>query len=223
MTYSETTPLATLFLAITLMLAGCGGSDQTGDNKKSNAVFPAGYTPLAGDVLFQSSPHTRLVDTIEGVSESPLSHCGIVAQVGGGWVVYEASETVTATPLNEFIERGRDQGFLVYRFKHEFTKHIPDILDETRSFLDRPYDYRYRMDDEHVYCSELIYKAFENVTGQPLGELEKLGDLNWQPFEEDISHFEDGPVPLEREMITPQGLSEAEQLVRVLSHNLETK
>ena len=214
--------MAALLLPVTLMLTGCGGSDQAGDGKKSDAAFPAGYAPLAGDVLFQSSPHTRLVDTIEGVSGSPLSHCGIVARVDGGWVVYEASDTVKATPLKAFIERGRDQGFLVYRFKDEFTKDIPGILDETRAFLDRPYDYRYRMDDEHIYCSELIFKAFENVPGQQLGELERLGDLNWEPFEENIKHFEDGPVPLDREMITPQGLSEAEQLVRVLSHKIAT-
>src|SRR4051794_6901417 len=48
------------------------------------------YAPREGDLVFQSLPHNPLVDAIEGVSKSPLSHCGIVVKQGDQWYVLEA-------------------------------------------------------------------------------------------------------------------------------------
>ncbi len=176
------------------------------------------YQPQKGDIIFQSLPRTRLVSAIEGVSDSPYSHCGIVSKENGKWVVYEAFRDVEVSSLGEFIFRGRNQGFAVYRFRPEFQIAIPATIDQVRTFLGRPYDSRYRMDDEAIYCSELIYKAYRNVTGQDLGSLIKLGDLDWEPFQETIRYYEGGPVPLDREMITPKELARASQLELVFSH-----
>jgi hypothetical protein len=175
------------------------------------------YQPLEGDILFQSLPHSPLVDAIEGVTASPYSHCGIVAKEKGRWVVYEAFHNVEATPLKQFLFRGRDLRFAVYRLKGEFQQYVPAIIANAKTYLGRPYDVRYRMDDERIYCSELIYKAYRDSSGQQLGELVRLGDLNWKPFAKTIEHFENGPVPTDREMITPRDLSEAKQLELVFT------
>jgi Permuted papain-like amidase enzyme, YaeF/YiiX, C92 family len=79
----------------------------------------------------------------------------------------------------------------------------------------RPYDIRYELDDEKIYCSELIYKAFRTATGEELGKLQRLGDLDWRPYRETIEAIENGPAPLDRLMITPRSLSEAAQLMLV--------
>ncbi len=77
------------------------------------------------------------------------------------------------------------------------------------------------MDDEAIYCSELIYDAYAEATGgEQLGELVRLGELNWRPYEATIRHFEGGPAPLDREMITPRDLAKAEQLMQILVYNL---
>ena len=73
------------------------------------------YSPQEGDIIFQSLPRSRLVNAIEGVTQSPYSHCGIVSKQDDAWVVYEAYRNVEVTPLKEFIFRGRNQGFAVYR------------------------------------------------------------------------------------------------------------
>ena len=36
----------------------------------------ATYSPREGDVVFQSLPRGDLVDAIEGITNSPFSHCG---------------------------------------------------------------------------------------------------------------------------------------------------
>jgi hypothetical protein len=175
------------------------------------------YVPQEGDILFQSLPHSRLVDAIEGVSGSPYSHCGIVAKENGVWVVYEAFRNVEVTPLRQFEFRGRNQRFVAYRLKAEHQQYVPATIKNTKTYLGRPYDVRYRMDDERIYCSELIYKAYLGSSGQQLGRLVRLGDLNWRPYADTIQHFEKGPVPVDREMITPNDLAEAEQLELVFT------
>ena len=88
-------------------------------------------------------------------------------------------------------------------------------------YLGRPYDYRYQLDDESIYCSELIYKSFRDATdGQQLGELRKFGEMNWRPYETLIRQIEGGDVPINREMITPRDLARAKQLEPVFSHRL---
>lgn len=178
------------------------------------------YSPQEGDILFQSLPHSRLVNAIEGVSQSPYSHCGIATRQDGKWVVYEAYRNVEVTPLREFVFRGRNQGFAVYRFKASYQQYIPATIESAKKYLGRPYDARYRMDDDRIYCTELIYKAYRQSSGQQLGKLARLGDLNWHPFEDTIKHFENGPVPLDREMITPKDMAEASQLELVFGYNI---
>ena len=179
------------------------------------------YEPKEGDVIFQSLPHGPVVWAIEGVTGSRYSHCGIVGSRDGQWIVYEAYRGVSATPLRTFLLRGRGGGFAVYRLRAESRAHIPETLRCCEKYLGRPYDIRYRMDDEKIYCSELVFKAFRDATdGQQLGTLVKFGDMNWGPYETLIRQIENGPVPVDREMITPRDLARAPQLEPVFSHKI---
>lgn len=215
-------PITPAFLVVLIMCFVSGCSDGSGtDTAEKQADTPSSYTPRVGDVIFQSSERNELIDMIEGSSNSHYSHCGIVDQVEGQWVVYEAASTVKATPMNVFIDRGRNDGFAAYRFSEAYQSDIPAIIEKTRAYLGRPYDFRYRLDEEHIYCSELIYKAFEQTTGEPLGELVRLGDLDWRPYEALILELENGPVPLDRMIITPIHLALAEQFEVVYSRDFD--
>ena len=179
------------------------------------------YDPQEGDVIFQSLPHGPIVWAIEGVTRSPYSHCGIVAKRDGQWIVYEAYRGVSATPLKTFLFRGRSGGFAVYRLRNDHRHCIPQTLACCETYLGRPYDIRYQLDDEKIYCSELIYKAYRDATnGERLGNLVRFGDMNWQPYEILIKQVEGGEVPVNREMITPVELARARQLEPVYSHNI---
>ncbi|WP_425618327.1 YiiX/YebB-like N1pC/P60 family cysteine hydrolase [Anatilimnocola sp. NA78] len=175
----------------------------------------AKYHPQEGDVIFQSLPFSPLVNAIEGATKSPYSHCGIVALEDGRWVVYEAHRPVGPTPLREYVFRGRHSAFAVYRLKPEQQAHVPAMLAKVHSYRGRPYDERYRLDDKAaaIYCSELIYLAYRDATGgEELGQLVTLGDLQWQPYNDLIQRIENGPPPLDRQIITPRDLARAEQL-----------
>jgi hypothetical protein len=66
------------------------------------------------------------------------------------------------------------------------------------------------MDDKRIYCTELIHKAYHESSGQQLGTLVRLGDLNWRAPENTIRHFERGRLPLDREMTTPRQMAQTD-------------
>ena len=101
--------------------------------------------------------------------------------------------------------------------KNEYKKYTNQFIAALNKYDYRVYDIHYKLNDNDIYCSELPFLAFRDITGQNLGKLVKLGALNWKPYEATIVKYEHGSVPLEREMITPKGLSEAEQLYHVQS------
>ena len=179
------------------------------------------YQPQIGDIVFQ--PLTRLSDlvrTIEGVTHSPYSHCGVVVKRDGQWYVIEALGEVRLTPLARWVRQGRLSRFAVYRLDEEHRESIPAFVQELEKYVGLPYDTRFRMDDASIYCSELVYKGFRDATDEELGQLVPLRDLDWEPYAHTIEKYEGGPAALERMIITPRHLSEASQLERVFGFYL---
>lgn len=175
------------------------------------------YSPQEGDVVFQSHPHSDLIDAIEGITHSPYSHAGVVLRVNNQWVVLESVGDVRETPLLWWIQRGRGAAFAVFRLKPEQQKYLPEFRKHLLAYKGYSYDYDYKITDEAIYCSELPYQAYLKASGQQMGKLERLGDLDWKPYESFIRSVQGNALPLDRLMITPRSLSEAAQLQRVWS------
>lgn len=178
------------------------------------------YSPREGDVVFQSLPSGPLVEAIEGITNSPFSHCGVVMRdAEGGWVVHEAIGVVRLTPLYLWAVRGRGARMDVWRLRATPTGTTGLDVGKLREALGRhtgkPYDYRYAPDDGEIYCSELVFKAYKDAACLELGVWEKLGDLNWRPFESFIREMEGGALPLDRPMISPVGVTRSALLERV--------
>jgi hypothetical protein len=173
------------------------------------------YAKQEGDILFQSLPHGDLVDAIEGVTQSPWSHCGVLIQRDGRWLVVEALGEVRETPLTEWIVRSREGRFAAYRVKGLSADDRERVKAALGRLMGRPYDFNYAPDDETIYCSELAYKAYDSALRRPLGQWEKLRNLNWKPFEAFIRSMEGGALPLDRPMITPAALAASEELERI--------
>lgn len=170
---------------------------------------------VEGDIVFQSLPRGDLVDAIETITESPWSHCGVLLRKDGRWVVAEAIGEVRITPLHLWIMRGRHSRIDAYRVKDFPASALPALQAEIDKLMGRPYDYRYAPEDAEIYCSELVYKAYDRGCGIKIGAWENLGDLNWKPAEAFIRKVENGNLPLERPMISPVGLTRSERVERV--------
>ncbi|MFD0892274.1 hypothetical protein KBB96_12665 [Luteolibacter ambystomatis] len=200
------------------MLLLCLGI-QTGWADSTAKKTGAAYEPQEGDIVFQSLPNgwgMDLVDAIEGSTHSPYSHCGMVFQTSGAWMVIEAIGPVQHTPLAEWIARGRKKKVWAYRLAEDQKKFIPTALAAMNKDLGKPYDPRYRFDDDAIYCSELIWRGWKAATGHGLGKTVKLGELDWQPYRKLIERIEGTTtIPVDREMITPRDLAAARELTQV--------
>lgn len=177
------------------------------------------YQPKEGDLIFQSLPFGELTKVIEGATNSLYSHVGLLVKKDNSWYVREAIGEVKDTHLYIWIVRGRQSDFAIYRFKEEYQDIIPKLVNQSKTFLGLPYDFAYKLDDENIYCSELIFKSYKQITGKNLGKLVKLADLNWKPYKEFILSIEN-QIPLERVMITPKDLSQAKELEKVFSNGI---
>ena len=180
------------------------------------------YQPQEGDIVFQSLPHGDLVDAIEGITHSPYSHCGVVLRDQHGvWVVIEAIGNVHEVPLLSWTKRGRGGDFTAYRLDPKYAPLIPEFKKDLLTFRGRPYDYNYDLTDDHAaYCSSLAYLAFEKASGEKMGDLQKLRDLDWKPYAAFILTEQNGALPLDRVMITPAALARAPQLHEVYRSGL---
>ena len=165
-----------------------------------------------GDIIFQSLPRGPMVDAIEGATASEWSHCGVIMRENNAWVVYESLGDVHVTPLRHWIRRGRgNMKFDVCRLNPETPFDVEKLRLALKSFLGRPYDFHMAPDDENIYCSELVHKAYDLAAEIKIGEWQTLGSLDWKPFENFILTIEP-VVPLEREMITPVALTRSKLL-----------
>jgi hypothetical protein len=174
-----------------------------------------------GDFIFQDV-NSQLFQVIKDVTESPLTHCGIIVKEKGRWFVLEAIGPVKLTPLNAWIHRGIGSETAIVRMKESYRTIIPNMIKSAHIYMNRPYDIQYEWDDEKIYCSELIYKAVWNVNGLKLAPFRKLGDMRWQLQEEFIRKVDGGGLPLEREMITPVDLFHSDK-VEVVHNNFMEK
>lgn len=178
----------------------------------------AQYQPQEGDVLVQDiSPCGRLLRTVKGVTQSEWCHCGVVVKKDGQWQVCEAvGKAVRYTPLRAFLWRGDTVHFAAYRLREPFHVNIPKFIESLQPYVGRPYDMQFELDDEKIYCSELVYKAYRDATGEELGSVQTFGDLNWEPFHDELAHYHGNhDLPLAREVVTPVSLTHSPQLIRV--------
>lgn len=140
---------------------------------------PAPFALRNGDVVFQTSKSSRSA-IIRAASDSPYSHVGLVEVTDSGVFVIEAIQPVSRTPWETWYARGVDSKFTVIRAKQASPQALAKVVASAKAWVGRPYDARYRWDDERLYCSELVMKAFATI-GIEAGQLQTISSLHVTP------------------------------------------
>jgi hypothetical protein len=107
---------------------------------------------------------------------------GVIFNEPTGPIVLEAVSPVRKTPLQKWIAHGRDRHYVVKRLRNGDSRLSSDAVARMQklgaTWLGRPYDLRFRWDDQTLYCSELAHKLFDRAAGIQLGKLERAADMN---------------------------------------------
>lgn len=136
----------------------------------------AAQTLQVGDIIFHKSQSSQ-AKAITEASGSEWTHVGIIVSKNGKWNVAEAIGPVVSTPLQDFINRGKNKEYKIFRFKYFDPKTMTANLYKAIQKQNKPYDIYFEMSDERTYCSELVYKSMLEVTGQQVGTMQQFKDL----------------------------------------------
>jgi hypothetical protein len=172
----------------------------------------AAEPPLeAGDLVFETSTSSSSQSAaIQLATASRWSHVGIVEVAADGKVsVIEALGTVSRTSWPAWRRRARRGGdVLVLRPRGLSAAQRKAAVAAARRLLGRPYDARFGWDDDRIYCSELVVKAYERGAGASFGKRERLGDLHLAGLEGAAAKRWGGPLPRDLVLVTPASLAE---------------
>ena len=142
----------------------------------AEATQPPEVALQNGDVVLQASTSERSA-LIRKASRSPYSHVGVVERAKDGVFVLEAVQPVSRTPLAAWVKRGEGGWVTVLRPKNLAPAARQRVVAAAKKELGKPYDARYRWDDERLYCSELVVKAFARGAGLSVGKQEVVDTL----------------------------------------------
>lgn len=157
-----------------------------------------------GDVVLQTSRSSRSA-LIRRVSQSPYSHVGLVEVAPDGVFVIEAVQPVSRTPWRAWRARGAGGKVTVLRARGLQAEQLEAVVATAKAQLGRPYDARYRWDDEALYCSELVAKAFQRGAGLEVGEQQPVKSLALA--DGDVALGAQLGVDLEQTLVTPASLA----------------
>jgi hypothetical protein len=186
-----------LMILLSTALAGCqkqscppcspGSPSNHTRNHRPDAVEELKKTPPPessfknGDVIFQSASFPDAL-AIRQVTKSPFSHCGVLFKEGNEWFVYEAAQAVSKTPFKDFIKNGDEGKYVVCRLRQSDTvltdAALKTMLDFLKRNVDKAYDHKFAWNDDEMYCSELVWKAYYHAIKLKVGKLSLLGDYD---------------------------------------------
>ena len=141
---------------------------------------PAASALKEGDIVFQTST-TQQAPLIIAATHSQWSHCGIIIEKTDGLYVLEAISTVSLTPYQQWVDRGRGKRVGVKRYTEE------PVKIKYRKYLSKPYDLAFKFDNGKWYCSELVYDIYKRQLGVELCKPRPVSDYNLHGMEKQLS------------------------------------
>ncbi|MFK8000771.1 MAG: YiiX/YebB-like N1pC/P60 family cysteine hydrolase [Polyangiales bacterium] len=178
-----------------------------------------GQSIRAGDLVFQDLNCGERCELIRSVTDSPYSHVGVVVEDDGVRMVWEALAPVGPVPLSEWVRRGIDAEVAVYRPRPSLQVLQSSVEEAMEGMAGRSYDGDYQWDEERIYCSELVAKAYAEA-GQ---ELIAPHSVDLGRHEERVHMLSGGRLTSETLMVTPADLARSEFFVRVVDELVDSE
>ncbi|MCU0434666.1 MAG: YiiX family permuted papain-like enzyme [Bacteroidia bacterium] len=173
-----------------------------------------------GDLIFQSSNSGQSA-AVQLATHSIYTHCGILFQESGKWMVYEAVQPVRKVPLEQWTAAGQNGFYIVRRLKNADSllneSKIAAMKNAATKRLGRGYDIYFSWDEDRMYCSELVWKVYEEGADVEVGTRKRMKDYDLSsPLVKKIMRQRYGnKPPLNEYMISPQDVFESGMLVTV--------
>jgi hypothetical protein len=164
---------------------------------------------LDGDIILHTSQSSQS-QAIQLATHSKWSHVGIIFHKGATPYVYEARGPVGFRSLKDFVSSGVGGKYMVRRLKKGLSSgDVTRLYLEGQKFLSKPYDIYFEWTNDRIYCSELVWKMYQNAVGVSVGILQKLGDydLSSPQVKKIIAERYGSDIPLNEIVISPEAIA----------------
>ncbi|MDV2438504.1 YiiX family permuted papain-like enzyme [Acinetobacter gerneri] len=172
-----------------------------------------------GDIIFQTSKSTQSL-AIQKATHSPYSHMGMLVYKSGQLWVLEAVQPVKYTPFQQWVNRGVGQRYTVKRlYKNLNPVQQQKLQIAAEQYLGQPYDLYFEWSDRSIYCSEIVWKAYNQALNIQLAPLQQLKDFDLSdPAVKKLMQQRYGKnIPLQEKVISPDALLHSKYLITVKS------
>ena len=189
------------------------------ENQKRQAKFKTDETIKEGDLIFQQTG-SDFSKAIQLATGSKYSHVGIIFKQEAEWMVMEALQPVKITPLQDFINNGINNHYVIKRWKadsliNDSTRQV--MLEVGQSMLGKNYDNTFNWSDDKIYCSELVWKIYHRTFNVAIGELQELRtfDLSHPLVKQQMEANYGDSIPLDEPIISPVAMFNSDQLITI--------
>ena len=124
-----------------------------------------GYTPQTGDIIAHTSQSSQS-KMIQVGTMSKYSHVGVIFVNRDQVYVFEATGRTKYSTLENFIKRGEDGKFTILRYDEQgglTDKQKNALRRTTPKYKGSRYDLAFKWSDDKMYCSELVWKMYEDI------------------------------------------------------------
>lgn len=123
-----------------------------------------------GDLIFVGAQTEELSGAISRVtkisSETNFDHVGLIEKTSDTIFVLHAAPMGGSQreELHHFYtsQTEKKNVIAIYRLKDEFQASIPNAISMAKTMLGKPYNWLYILNDDELYCSDFIERAFRN-------------------------------------------------------------
>ncbi|WP_180145148.1 YiiX family permuted papain-like enzyme [Acinetobacter sp. YH12052] len=170
-----------------------------------------------GDIIFHISKSQQSL-SIQKATHSPYSHMGMIVNKNNQTWVLEAIQPVQYTALNQWIARGENAHYVVKRLKQPLN--VPQktkFVQHAEKYLGKPYDIYFEWDDRAIYCSEIVWKAYQHALGIELSPLQQLKqfDLKQNEVQRLMRQRYGQNIPLNEQVIAPKAIYDSKLLKEI--------
>ena len=173
--------------------------------------YAGSYEPKEGDIIFQET-HGRQSPMIKAATMSRWTHCGVVVMKDGKPHVVEAWKTCQVIPMKDWI--ARDKG--VYAIVRPKAFEGKKIKVNYSKYLGKPYDLQFRFNNGKVYCSELAWLIYKDITGEELSEPKPMKSYLLTHVSDKIKNeIKKSGMKMDDPMVAPVDLMESSKVRRI--------
>jgi len=134
-----------------------------------------------GDIIFTKTTGTQAI-AVEAATDSAWTHTAVIYLKDGVPMVFEAVQPVQVITLKSYLKRGGSLSKHTFKRLKNAEAFDEEALEKSlkwaKKHIGKNYDGRFQWSDTTLYCSELVWKIYNECADIELCKVKQVKDYN---------------------------------------------